>query len=214
MKRYLSIVCILVALQGCTAINQFSTTSTFPNKNGTGLLVIGVETKGWSDEPHLKFTKYNPLSMAPEHPRKIVKTSARSKKWGHDYFIIEMDEGRWALTSLETLVIGGSIYKTRHSAGFIDEYIFDVKADQITYFGEFSIDNNEEKYSMGGVRFQREHSNLETFLKRLKKFKNVNAPVVQVEPLILESRRTRRKKASKKVAPATKKQLFDFKYKY
>lgn len=214
IRHYLFMVCILMGLQGCSAINQFSTTGTFPNENTTGLLVIGVETIGWTDEPHLKFIKYNPQSMTSVYPLQIVKASARSKKWGHDYFIIEMNEGRWALKSLEKLVIGAGIYKTRHSAGFTDKYIFDVKANQVTYFGEFSIDNNKEKFSMGGAQFQRESSNLDSFIKHLKKFRKVTAPIVQTEPLVLESKYTRRKNASKKKNPAVEKPLFDFKYKY
>jgi hypothetical protein len=174
----------IVLLTACSGLNQFSKKGHFPAENNTGILIIGVDIRGWSTDPWLNFIKHD-MNIADKYLTQI-SSNPRKEGYRHQYFILELEEGPWALKHVKKFVSNG-LYKNKYITTFDERYVFDVKRNQATYFGEFSIESKKKQsYLTSSLSFNREVNSLQKVTEYLKSFPNVNVPVVLSEPRIVK----------------------------
>jgi hypothetical protein len=186
MKLLLKMMLIIqiMALTACSGLNQFSKKGHFPLKNNTGLLILGVDIKGWSSDPRLTFIKHD-MSIADRNLAKIT-TNPRKQGYHHEYFILELEEGPWSLKEISRFVSSG-FYNNKYTTTFDERYVFDIKRNQAIYFGEFSIDSKKKQsYLHSSLLLNREQNNPKKVTEHLKGFPNISKPFMVAKPRVVK----------------------------
>jgi len=180
----ITLIIPIMTLTACSGLNQFPMKGQFPLNDNTGLLIIGVDIKGWSEEPKLTFIKHN-MNIADRKLERITTTPIKSG-YHHEYFVLKLEEGPWALKEISRLVSSG-FYYNKSTTTFDERYVFDIKRNQATYFGEFSIQlKKRQSYLHSSLLLTREENNPEKAIEHLKGFPNVDTPFEISKPRIVK----------------------------